>query len=70
MNMKLVPPTKESIIGKAKKLQGDIQQHFNDVEHWNATHGPADQIDPDPTGEMKEMMAYATMALSIMEKVA
>ena len=48
---------RQDLIDRVIKQRDEILQIFSDVEHWNSTHTIFEQIDPDPDGELKRMLA-------------
>ncbi len=51
-------PTRQSLIGRVKKLKAEIEQIFIDAAHWNENVRSADEspIDPDPDGQLKKIL--------------
>ena len=51
---------REQIVGRARKLQAEIREQFQRVESWNdnsrARKEGCDPIDPDPTGELRQVL--------------
>jgi len=40
---------------RAKKQLAEIEQFFNDIDHWNNMH-PEEKINPDPDGQLRRML--------------
>lgn len=45
------------LLARSLTLRADIQQHFDDVTHWNDHGRSPDEaaIDPDPDGQLRRM---------------
>lgn len=42
---------------RAKKQIADIDQFFNDIDHWNNEH-PNEKVNPDPDGQLRMLRRY------------
>jgi hypothetical protein len=51
--------TRQQIIDRVRRQLAEIEQYFNDVEHWNNGRGLTEgKIEADPDGEMARCKKY------------
>lgn len=52
-----VTKTREELLARAWRIRREIEQIFEDAEHWNRHRGDQEAIDPDPGGVLRKLLA-------------
>jgi hypothetical protein len=46
------------LLARAINQRDEIHGYFDDIAHWNRLHPHETPIDPDPDGQMAELLRY------------
>lgn len=49
---------RDSLLERCCEQRAEIRQYLLDARHWNDNHGEAEQIDPDPDGELASLLEF------------
>jgi hypothetical protein len=53
-----------SLIARAIHQRDDIQGYLDDIAHWNRRNPHETPIDPDPDGQLAELLRYLNVLIA------